>query len=89
MSHIIERVALALPNDDRTRHGLPMAASLDAFSDREAYRSSAREAMRAMKYHDGWDEDVVIEASRIGLDGAMIAEALDAYIDAAIAQNDA
>lgn len=83
--HIIERIALALLNDDRARHGLPYATSLDGFADREAYRSSARAALAAAKYSDGWDEDVAIKASRIGLDASIIIETVDAYIDAALA----
>lgn len=88
MSAIVERVALALLNDDRTRNGWPAVTSLERFSDREAYRSSARAALAATKYHDGWDEDVAIQASRIGIDAAIIAEVVDAYIGAALHQND-
>lgn len=82
---IIERMALALLNDDRRRHELPPVTSLDRFDDREAYRSSARAALAAAKYSDGWDEDIAIRACRIGVDAVIIAEAVDAYIDAALA----
>jgi hypothetical protein len=83
--NIIERMALALLNDDRVRHGLPSVTTMERFGDCEAYRSSARAALAAAKYSDGWDEDVAIKASRIGFDASIISEVIDAYIDAALA----
>lgn len=48
---MVEAVAIALLNDDRTRHGLPETETLDGFADADAYRSSARAAIRTMANH--------------------------------------
>jgi hypothetical protein len=42
---LVERVGIALLNDDRIRNGWPPVESLDGFGDAQAYRSSARAAL--------------------------------------------
>jgi hypothetical protein len=90
MTHIVERVALALLNDDRTRHGLAEATSLATFSDRDAYRSSARAAMVALQYVDGADDDILINVagSRYGVsDPVMVSETVDEFLNEAMGAN--
>ena len=63
--HQVERVALALLNDDRTRNGWPAADALShlAEHDADAYRSSARAAIAALAQSPG--DEVEAAAARL------------------------
>lgn len=81
MTDLLERMAIAIKNARALPGTKPVARPSDV--DRRA----ARAALAAMKYVDGTDEHLAIAAARPGgVDAVIVIGAVDAYIDAALAE---
>lgn len=88
---MVERVARALFEKEAARfrqsYGWDEIVKYAGTEGRQHYTDAARAAIEAGKYQDADEDACVVAEHRVGLHGALIAEAHDALIDAILAED--